>query len=125
MSPHRVTTIVDEQPPTASAVATILIVDDEAVGRELLAALLEPQGYQLRFAGSGPDALAQAAAELPDLILLDVMMPGMDGFEVCRRLRGDALLREVPVVMLTALDVRVLRLIAIESVVEVFMSKPI
>jgi PAS domain S-box-containing protein len=124
MSPRYVSTIVDEQPPTASTVATILIVDDEAVGRELLAALLEPQGYQLRFASNGPDALAQAAAQPPDLILLDVMMPVMDGFEVCRRLRADVLLREVPVVMLTALDDRVSRLRAIEAGVDDFIPKP-
>jgi two-component system, cell cycle response regulator len=103
---------------------TILIVDDEPLGRETLTALLEPQGYQLRFAGSGSDALALAAAQPPDLILLDVMMPGMDGFEVCRRLRADALLREVPVIMLTALDDRVSRLQGIEAGADDFISKP-
>src|SRR5215475_3413973 len=103
---------------------TILIVDDEPLGRETLTALLQPQGYQLRFAANGPEALAQAAACPPDLILLDVMMPGMDGFEVCRRLRADPLLREAPVIMLTALDDRVSRLQGIEAGADDFVSKP-
>ena len=72
---------------------TILIVDDESFGREVLAALLQPQGYQLMFASDGDEALLLATAEPPDLILLDVMMPGMNGFEVCRRLRAEPLLR--------------------------------
>ena len=67
---------------------TVLIVDDEPLGQETLAALLSPLGYQLMFAGSGAEALRLAIATPPDLILLDVMMPGMDGFEVCRRLRA-------------------------------------
>jgi len=69
----------------------ILIVDDEPVGRDTLEALLTSQGYQLAFASNGPETLAQARALTPDLILLDIMMHGMDGFEVCRRLRADPL----------------------------------
>src|SRR5689334_897283 len=82
---------------------SVLIVDDELIGRETVAALLMLEGYRLVFASSGAEALAQAAALRPDLILLDVMMPGMDGYEVCRRLRADAQIGEVPVIMLTAL----------------------
>jgi CheY-like chemotaxis protein len=62
---------------------SILIADDELHGRELLGALLEPHGYQLLFAEDGVKALAQARRHVPDLVLLDVMMPGKDGFEVC------------------------------------------
>ena len=69
--------------------STILIVDDEPAGRDTLEALLFSQGYRLDFAADGPETLAKAAAHSPDLVLLDVMMPGMDGFEVCRRLRAD------------------------------------
>lgn len=104
--------------------STLLVVDDEPHGRELLADLLTPQGYQLRFAANGPDALAVAAAQPPDLILLDVMMPGMDGFEVCRRLRADDRLREVPVVMLTALDDRESRLAGLAAGADSFLTKP-
>src|SRR5689334_14087963 len=107
-----------------SQVNTILIVDDEPFGRDTLTALLQPQGYQLLLAANGPEALAQAAAHPPDLVLLDVMMPGMDGFEVCRRVRADPLLREVPVIMLTALDDRVSRLQGIEAGADDFITKP-
>lgn len=84
----------------------VLIVDDEPVGRETLEALLLAEGYELAFAANGPEALAQAAALNPDVILLDVMMPGMDGFEVCRRLRASPAVAEVPVIFVTALDDR-------------------
>ncbi|MEN9572194.1 MAG: hypothetical protein RL514_49 [Verrucomicrobiota bacterium] len=104
--------------------STILIVDDEPRGRELLGDLLRPQGYQLHFAASGPEALAAAAAHPPDLILLDVMMPDLDGFEVCRRLRADERLREVPVVMLTALDDRESRLTGLAAGADSFLTKP-
>jgi two-component system, cell cycle response regulator len=103
---------------------TILIVDDEPAGRETLAALLLTQGYQLAFAAGGGEALRQAAEIQPDLILLDVMMPGMDGFEVCRRLRADPALGEVPIILLTALDDRADRLSGIEAGADDFVSKP-
>jgi two-component system cell cycle response regulator len=103
---------------------TILIVDDEPVGRETLETLLVTQGYDLAFAGDGPEALAKAQALMPDLVLLDVMMPDMDGFEVCRRLRADPLLAQVPVIMVTALDDRSSRLQGIEAGADDFLSKP-
>ena len=104
--------------------STILIVDDKQVGRDVLETLLVEQNYNLAFAGDGPEALAKAAEIIPDLILLDVMMPGMDGFEVCRRLRADPLLAEVPVIMVTALDDRDSRLQGIRSGADDFVSKP-
>jgi two-component system cell cycle response regulator len=103
---------------------TILIVDDEPAGRDTLEALLMAQGYNLAFASNGPEALAKAAELIPDLILLDVMMPGMDGFEVCQRLRTDPLLTEVPVIMVTALDDRDSRLQGIEVGADDFVTKP-
>ena len=102
----------------------ILIVDDNPLGREALGELLHQQGYTLAFAADGPEALKQAAALAPDLILLDVMMPGMDGFEVCRRLRADANLAEVPVVMVTALDDKAMRLRGLEAGADDFITKP-
>jgi two-component system, cell cycle response regulator len=107
-----------------SHASTILIVDDEPFGREVLATLLQPQGYRLMFASDGPEALRLAVAEPPDLVLLDVMMPEMNGFEVCRRLRAEPLLREVPVIMLTALDDREARLEGFEAGADDFVSKP-
>ena len=103
---------------------TILIVDDEPSGREILAALLHTQGYQLAFAAGGADALAQAAKLQPDLILLDVMMPEIDGFEVCRRVRADPAVAEVPIVLVTALDDRGSRLEGIEAGADDFVTKP-
>lgn len=67
---------------------TVLIADDDALGRETLGDLLATPGFHLIYAANGPEALEKAAAFTPDVILLDVMMPGMDGFEVCRRLQG-------------------------------------
>jgi PAS domain S-box-containing protein len=104
--------------------STILIVDDEPVGRVALEALLLNQGYQLAFARSGREALDQAAAHPPDVILLDVMMPEMDGFEFCRRLRATPGLAEVPVILLTALADRASRLQGLEAGADDFISKP-
>ncbi|HMQ29106.1 MAG TPA: response regulator [Chloroflexaceae bacterium] len=104
--------------------STILIVDDEPAGRETLAALLRPLVYRLTFAAGGEEALERAAADLPDLVLLDVMMPGMDGFEVCRRMRADAMLAEVPIVLVTALDDRESRLEGLDAGADDFISKP-
>lgn len=107
-----------------SATSTILIVDDEPRGRETLEALLIPLGHRLEFAGSGSQTLEQAAVCQPDLVLLDVMMPDMDGFEVCRRIRIDANLAEVPVILVTALDDRDSRIKGIEAGADDFVTKP-
>jgi putative two-component system response regulator len=103
---------------------TILIVDDEPTARDTLEALLFREGYNLSFASNGSEALAKAAEIIPDLILLDIMMPEMDGFEVCRRLRASPSLAEVPVIMVTALDDRTSRLQGIEVGADEFVSKP-
>jgi PAS domain S-box-containing protein len=103
---------------------TILVVDDEPAGREALRALLASSGYRLAFASGGAEALQRAAELRPDLVLLDVMMPGLDGFEVCRRLRADPLISEVPIILLTALDDRASRLQGIDAGADDFVSKP-
>jgi PAS domain S-box-containing protein len=103
----------------------ILIVDDDPEARALLEALLYREGYKLAFAANGPEALAAVNEFGPDAIILDVMMPGMDGFEVCRRLRADPIRGEVPVLFVTALDDRDSRLRGIESGADDFITKPI
>jgi two-component system, cell cycle response regulator len=103
---------------------TILIVDDESGGRESLEGVLFSQGYNLVFAENGNDAYKIALEFTPDLILLDVMMPGMDGFETCRLLRKDPLLAEIPILMVTALDDRESRLEGIEAGADDFITKP-
>ena len=102
----------------------VLIADDDDAMRDALGAVLDPEGYELVLVGNGAEALAKAAELTPDLMLLDVMMPGIDGFEVCRRLRADSLLAEVPVLMITALDDHDSRLQGIEAGADDFISKP-
>jgi putative two-component system response regulator len=104
--------------------STILIVDDEAGGRYTLESILEEQGYRIEMAESGAEALEKARQLLPDVILLDVMMPGMDGFEVCQRIRKDPLLAEIPIIMLTALDDRKSFLNGLESGADDYITKP-
>jgi len=106
------------------AKSRILIVDDDAGVRGALRELLVFEGYQVAIAGDGPEALEKAAELVPDLILLDVMMPRMDGFEVCEKLRADPLLGGVPVIMITALDDSSSRLRGLEAGADDFVSKP-
>jgi putative two-component system response regulator len=102
----------------------ILIVDDEAAGRHTLESILEGQDYELVMAENGPEAIEKAQKILPDVILLDVMMPGMDGFEVCRHLRNDPHLAEVPIIILTALDDRKSLLQGLEAGADDYLTKP-
>jgi len=103
---------------------TILIVDDDQKIRELLDAVLKPDGYYLEFAASGVEALAKIAAIMPDLILLDVMMPELDGFEVCRRLRADPRMVDILIIMVTGLDDRESRMMGLEAGADDFITKP-
>ncbi|MEM7028957.1 MAG: response regulator [Chloroflexota bacterium] len=105
--------------------STILIVDDESIGRETLHDMLINQGYTLDFASNGQECLEKAAKIQPDVILLDVMMPEMDGFDVCRKLRQNEASAEVPVILVTALDDRQARLTGIEAGADDFISKPL
>ncbi len=104
---------------------SILIVDDDPIVRESIRSLLDSPDSHLFFSENGPEALKQAAEILPDVILLDVMMPGMDGFEVCRRLRATPALAEIPILMVTALDDRGSRLQGLEAGADDFLSKPV
>lgn len=104
--------------------ALLLIIDDDRPSRQLLQQLLRKDNYRLEFAEDGQSGLALASQLQPDLILLDVVMPKMDGFEVCRRLRQDPNLAEVPVLMLTALEDIESRLTGLEAGADDFISKP-
>jgi adenylate cyclase len=103
----------------------VMIVDDTPVNLKLLADLLTAKGYAVVTAVSGPDALAKIQTEPPDLVLLDVMMPGMSGYDVCRKLREDAATAMLPVVMVTALDPAQERVKGIEAGADDFLTKPI
>jgi two-component system cell cycle response regulator len=105
--------------------ARILVVDDVEANVRLLQAKLEAEYYEVLTASDGPTALAIAAAEKPDIVLLDVMMPGMDGFAACRRLKEDPETRHIPVVLLTALDGRADRVTGLEAGADDFLTKPI
>jgi two-component system cell cycle response regulator len=106
-------------------VARILVVDDIEANVRLLEAKLTAEYYDVMTAYDGPTAIAMAAAESPDIVLLDVMMPGMDGFEVCRRLKDDPATRHIPVVLITALDGRGDRIAGLEAGADEFLNKPI
>jgi putative two-component system response regulator len=102
----------------------VLIVDDEYIGRETLQSVLEGEGYELEMAENGFQAIEKAKQLLPDVILLDVMMPGMNGFEVCQRIRSDPQIAEIPIIILTALDDRESLLNALKAGADDFISKP-
>jgi two-component system cell cycle response regulator len=105
--------------------ARVLVVDDIEANVRLLQAKLEVEYYEVLTAPEGQTALEKAALEQPDIILLDVMMPGMDGFEVCRRLKSNPSTHHIPVVLVTALDGRRDRLTGLEAGADDFLTKPI
>lgn len=104
---------------------TILVVDDEEKNRKILGIILENYGYAIHYAVDGPEALAMVKESAPDLIFLDIMMPHMDGYAVCRHLKADRETSEIPVVMVTALTDRDSRLKGLEAGASDFLTKPI
>ncbi len=102
----------------------ILLVDDEPLNLATLEAFLAGDGYQLFFAANGEEACALALVEQPDLILLDVMMPEMDGFSVTRRIRADAVIGRIPIILVTALDDERSRLEGLRAGADDFLTKP-
>ncbi|WP_300542451.1 PleD family two-component system response regulator [Maricaulis sp.] len=105
--------------------ARILVVDDQAANVRLLEARLQAEYFDVCTAADGFEAIEVARTEQPDLILLDVMMPGMDGYETCSRLKADRNTRHIPVVMVTALDQREDRIRGLEAGADEFLTKPI
>ena len=105
--------------------AKILVVDDTPQNLKLLGDLLSVKGYSVSTAANGEEALAKVAAEKPDLVLLDVMMPGISGYEVCKRIRANPETALLPVVMCTSLDPAQERVKGIEAGADDFLSKPV
>ena len=103
----------------------VLVVDDGAANRELIEACLADVDCHVRTAADGPSALQAIQASPPDLVLLDVQMPGIDGYEVCRRIKSSARSRLLPVVMITSLDRTADRVRALESGADDYMTKPV
>ncbi len=100
---------------------TILVADDEASIRDLARLYLEKEGFQVRMAVNGAEALAQAESDPPALLVLDLMMPEMDGWEVCRRLRARS---DLPILILTARDQDIDKIVALEMGADDYLTKP-
>ena len=105
--------------------ARVLVVDDIPANVKLLEAKLGAEYFDVVTAGSGPEALRKVEEEKPDIILLDVMMPGMDGFEVCQRIKSNPATAHLPVIMVTALDQVSDRVQGLESGADDFLTKPV
>ncbi len=108
-----------------SEMAKVLVVDDTPHNVKLLADLLAVKGYGVATAVNGEEALAKVASEQPDLVLLDIMMPGLSGYDVCRKIRADPMTALLPVVLVTSLDPQQERVKGIEAGADDFLSKPI
>ncbi len=102
----------------------ILVVDDESIARVTVDALLSSENYDMYFAENGTDGIKLATEIHPDVIILDVMMPGMNGFEACRRIRAIPGLTEVPILLVTALDDRESRITGLKAGADEFITKP-
>lgn len=105
--------------------AKILVVDDDATNRLLIARQLQDEGYRYEEASNGEEAILKCQGVAPDLILLDVMMPGMTGFEVAMRLKADPRTQSIPIIMITALDDQASRVRGLAQGAEDFISKPV
>ena len=113
-------------PPNARSVRPrVLIVDDERKNRQLLEVMLGDERYEITAATSAEEALEQIAASLPDIILLDVMMPGMDGYQLAALIKGSPATAHVPIVMLSALTDRNSMLHGRTAGAEAFLAKPV
>ena len=102
----------------------VLVIDDEKELLELVRYNLEKEGYRIRTAENGADGLEAAARELPDIVIVDLMLPGIDGLEVCRRLRADQRTARTPIIMLTAKSTETDRVVGLEMGADDYVTKP-
>ena len=116
---------MNPSPDVADHPARVLIVDDERHNRELLEVMLAPEGFHLLTAASGAEALAMVAQQPPDLILLDIMMPGMDGYEVAGKIKENLATKNILIIMVTALDDRKARMLGLSAGAEDLLTKPV
>jgi DNA-binding response OmpR family regulator len=103
----------------------ILVVDDQRANAEMVAGVLQARGYQVTTAPGGEAALEQVRAAGPDLVISDILMPGMDGYELCRRLRAQAATALLPVILVTSLEANDERVKGLEAGADDFLSKPV
>ena len=127
LSEPAVAAVSSPRPPSGPTkrIPSVLVVDDGVANRELIEACLAGVECEVRLAADGPTALAAVDSRAPDLVLLDIQMPGMDGHEVCRRIKADPNRSLIPVVMITSLNSVGDRVTALESGADDFMSKPV
>jgi CheY-like chemotaxis protein len=102
----------------------VLVVDDNEINLRLVSKILELEGYQVTVAHNGAEAIQNVAAAAPDLAILDVMMPDIDGYDLCRKLRQPPLCAKMPIVMLTAMNPALERALALEAGANDLWSKP-
>jgi two-component system cell cycle sensor histidine kinase/response regulator CckA len=112
-------------PDIADHPPRILIVDNERLNRQLLEVMLAPEGFLVQTAASGEEALAMVAQQPPDLILLDILMPGIDGYQVTSTIKGHLATKNIPVIMVTDLDDRHSRMLGLSAGAEDFLTKPV
>jgi chemosensory pili system protein ChpA (sensor histidine kinase/response regulator) len=110
--------------PAAARTATVMVVDDSLTVRKVTQRLLEREGYRVLLAKDGVDALEQMASICPDLMLVDIEMPRMDGFDLTRHVRGNDATRSIPIVMITSRSADKHRKLALELGVDAYFGKP-
>jgi CheY-like chemotaxis protein len=120
---ERLLSVVGAHRPSVDGGSNILVVEDDATTREMLRRMLEREGWTVAEADNGEVALGKVAERRPDLILLDLMMPKMDGFEVIGALRSTALWRSIPIVVLTAMDLSATDRLRLNGYVEKVLQK--
>jgi DNA-binding response OmpR family regulator len=102
----------------------VLVVDDDALTLEILRTILDLEDFDVRTATDGPSALAAVREERPDVVVLDVMMPGMSGLDVCAELRSEPATKDLPIILLTARDADADRKSGLESGADAYLTKP-